>query len=65
VIPAVPADRPFQVRAVTVIHPEQQTDLEGLFCVEGVYATQVRACHCHHCSSLGQLACACRQPRLV
>lgn len=43
VIQDVPSDRPFQVKAVTVIHPEQQTDLEGLFCVGGVYATQVRA----------------------
>ncbi len=42
VVHSVPS-RPFQLRAVTVIHPEQHTDLEGLFCVGGVYATQVRA----------------------
>lgn len=33
--------QPFQLRCVTAIHPEQHTDLEGLFCVGGVYATQV------------------------
>ena len=38
---SVPA-RPFQLKAVTAIHPEQHTDLEGMFCVGGVYATQVR-----------------------
>lgn len=37
-------DRAFQVTAVTTVHPEQHTDLEGLFCVGGVYATQVSMC---------------------
>jgi len=34
-------NKPFQLKAMTAIHPERQTDLEGLFYVGGVYATQV------------------------
>jgi hypothetical protein len=49
VIQAVPS-RPFQIKAVTVIHPEQQTGLEGMFCVGGVYATQVRTASIPACA---------------
>jgi hypothetical protein len=49
VIQTVP-NRPFQIKAVTAIHPEQQTDLEGMFCVGGVYATQVKTASAQACA---------------
>lgn len=41
VVHSVPSDRPFTLQAVTATHPERRTGLDGLFCVGGVYATQV------------------------
>jgi hypothetical protein len=54
--------QPFQLRCVTAIHPEQHTDLEGLFCVGGVYAAQVSLRHAAEREVTGEQegnTCAC------